>query len=142
VAQEYVPEIEEGEKRLLLLGASPIRAGKRVAIYRRRTVIGGSTVAPGERSLTRTRCEWGPAEARICELIRPKMLADGLYYASVDVVGDKVLEINVFTPGGMHSIEELYGIDVADLVVRDLERRVRLRAAYRTTFDPEAADMV
>ncbi len=57
-------------------------------------------------------------------------------------MGDKILELNVFTPGGIHSIHELYGIDVADIVIRDLERRVRLRAAYRTTFDPEAADVV
>jgi glutathione synthase len=60
----------------------------------------------------------------------------------VDIVGDKLLELNVFTPGGIHSVHELYGLDVADVVIRDLERRVRLRAAYRTTFDPEAADVV
>jgi len=53
-----------------------------------------------------------------------------------------MLELNVFTPGGIHSIHELYGLDVADIVIRDLERRIRLRAAYRTTFDPEAADVV
>ena len=60
----------------------------------------------------------------------------------VDIVGDKILELNVFTPGGIHSIHELYKVDVAEIIVKDLERRVRLRAAYRTTFDPEAADVV
>ena len=74
--------------------------------------------------------------------MRPKLLADGLYFVGVDIVGDKVLEVNVFTPGGIHAIHELYGIDVAEIVIRDLDRRVRLRAAYRTTFDPEAADVV
>ncbi len=49
---------------------------------------------------------------------------------------------NVFTPGGIHAVHELYGVNVADIVIADLERRVRLRAAYRTTFDPEAADVV
>ena len=34
----------------------------------------------------------------------------------VDIVGDKLLELNVFTPGGIHSIQELYGLDVADIV--------------------------
>jgi hypothetical protein len=48
----------------------------------------------------------------------------------------------VFTPGGIHAVHELYGVDVADTVIGDLERRVRLRAAYRTTFDPEAANVV
>jgi glutathione synthase len=142
IAQEYLPEIEQGEKRLILLGAEPMRVGKRVAIYRRHATIGNLETTGTDTPATRSRCEFGPAEARICELIRPKLLADGLYFVGVDIVGDKVLELNVFTPGGIHSIHELYGIDVADIVIRDLERRIRLRAAYRTTFDPEAADVV
>ncbi|HET6283323.1 MAG TPA: hypothetical protein VFH73_20365 [Polyangia bacterium] len=141
IAQEYLPEIEDGEKRLLLLNAEPIRVGKRVAIYRRRGMIGVNG-APTPPTGTRGKCDFGPVEARICDILRPKLLADGLYLVGVDIVGDKILELNVFTPGGIHSIHELYGIDVADIVIRDLERRVRLRAAYRTTFDPEAADVV
>ena len=141
IAQEYLPEIEQGEKRLLLLNAEPIRDGKRVAIYRRRPVV-GKNGGPPENRATRGACDLGPVEARICDILRPKLLADGLYFVGVDIVGDKILELNVFTPGGIHSIRELYNIDVADIVIRDLERRVLLRAAYRTTFDPEAADVV
>ena len=140
VAQEYLPEIEQGEKRLLLLNAEPIRAGKRVAIYRRRPALVAGGVPDGLPA--RSQCDFGTVEARICDILRPKLLADGLHFVGVDIVGDKLLELNVFTPGGIHSIFELYGIDVADIVIRDLERRVRLRAAYRTTFDPEAADVV
>jgi glutathione synthase len=141
IAQEYLPEIEHGEKRLLLLNAEPIRVGKQVAMYRRRGLI-GSNGAPPTAGATRGKCDFGPVEARICDILRPKLLADGLYLVGVDIVGDKILELNVFTPGGIHSIHELYNIDVAEIVIRDLERRVRLRAAYRTTFDPEAADVV
>jgi len=147
VAQEYLPEIEQGEKRLLLLNAEPIRVGDRVAIYRRRPAAMRAGAAPnGARESasppSRGKCDFGPMEARICDILRPKLLADGLYFVGVDIVGDKILELNVFTPGGIHSIHELYGVDVAEIVIRDLERRVRLRAAYRTTFDPEAADVV
>lgn len=139
VAQEYLPEIEQGEKRLLLLNAEPIRAGDKVAIYRRRPAL----VATGAPTVpARGKCDFSAVEARICDILRPKLLADGLHFVGVDIVGDKLLELNVFTPGGIHSIQELYGLDVADVVIRDLERRVRLRAAYRTTFDPEAADVV
>jgi glutathione synthase len=180
LAQEYLPEAEQGEKRLLLLNAEPLRVGNQVAIYRRRAVTGAgngargasraappapsSTVArPGPKSAakaanktttkttttkngagaaTRGKCDFGPVEARICDILRPRLLADGLTFVAVDIVGDRVLELNVFTPGGLHPIHELYGIDAADVVIADLERRVRLRAAYRTTFDPEAADVV
>jgi glutathione synthase len=145
VAQEYLPEAEQGEKRLLLLGGEPIRVDKQVAIYRRvpalRAAGNGVEVGTAEKP-NRRRCDFGTSEARLCELLRPKLLADGLYLVSVDIAGDKILELNVFTPGGVHSVREIYGIDVADLIVRELERRVRLRAAYRTTFDPEAADVV
>ena len=55
IAQEYVPEIEKGEKRLLLLGAEPIRVGKRVAIYRRHSVIGNPESATSETAATRSR---------------------------------------------------------------------------------------
>jgi glutathione synthase len=140
LAQEYLPEAEQGEKRLLLLNAEPIRVGDQVAIYRRRAVLTpGGTRAGGS---VRGKCEFGPVEARICDILRPRLLADGLTFVAVDIVGDRILELNVFTPGGLHAVAELYGIDAASVVIADLERRIRLRAAYRTTFDPEAADVV
>lgn len=147
VAQEYLPEAEEGEKRVVLLGGEPIRFGDNVAIYRRVPLLRGGldeslVDSPGVPKGRRKRCEFGPTEARLCEILRPKLLADGLYLVSVDLVGDKILGVNVFTPSGLHSLYELYDVDIGDIVVRDLERRVRLRAAYRTTFDPEAADIV
>ena len=49
---------------------------------------------------SRRRTEFRAAEARICELLRPRLLADGLYFIGVDLVSNKVLEINVFAPGG------------------------------------------
>ena len=56
----------------------------------------------------------------------------------VDLVGDKILEINVFAPGGIHNINELYGIDVGTEIIADLERRVELRAVYRDSLPSHA----
>jgi glutathione synthase len=145
VAQEYLPEAEEGEKRVVLLGGEPIRFGDDVAIYRRIPLLRGGLEDPAaesHRKGKRKRAEFGPVEQRLCEILRPKLLADGLYFVSVDMVADKILALNVFTPSGLHSLSEIYRVDVAEVVIGDLERRVRLRAAYRTTFDPEAADIV
>jgi glutathione synthase len=140
LAQEYLREAEEGEKRLLLLGGEPIRVGGQVAIYRRQPGLAGA----GRRAsrLKGRRCSFGPAEERICDLLRPKLLADGLYFVSVDIAGGKILELAVFAPGGIHSLREIYRMDVARVIIADLERRVRLRAAYRGTHDPEAAGVV
>src|SRR3954447_9228556 len=76
LAQEYLPEAEQGEKRLLLLNAEPLRVGEQVAIYRRRGVTGaGNGVRKnGSRGAskngtagpaTRAKCDFGPVEARI-----------------------------------------------------------------------------
>jgi glutathione synthase len=121
VAQEYLPEVTEGEKRLLLLAGEPIRsASGQVAIYRRWP--GGSRREP---------TTFGAEEQRIVDLLRPRLAADGLYFVGVDIVGAKVIEVNVYTPGGIRANHELYGIDVSEAVVRDLERRVEVRRAYR-----------
>jgi glutathione synthase len=140
LAQEYLREAEGGEKRLLLLGGEPIRVGGQVAIYRR---LPGLMEGEKRRtSVKRRRCSFGPAEERICDVLRPKLLADGLYFVSVDIAGGKVLELGAFSPGGIHSLREIYRMDVAGAIIADLERRVRLRAAYRGTHDPEAAGVV
>jgi len=55
---------------------------------------------------------------------------------------DKILDLNVFAPGGIHSLREIYRIDAAAVIIRDLERRARLRAVYRGTLDPEVAGVV
>ena len=47
--------------------------------------------SPGAKG-RRKRCEFGPVEARLCEILRPKLLTDGLYFVSVDLVGDKILD--------------------------------------------------
>ena len=140
VAQEYLHEAEKGEKRLLLLAGEPIRDGNQVAIYRRLPGLGDR--AKKKPSLKQRRCAFGPAEERICELLRPKLLADGLHFVSVDLAGGKILELNAFSPGGIHSLREIYRMDVAQIILVDLERRVRLRQTYRGTRDPEAAGVV
>jgi glutathione synthase len=140
MAQEYLREAEGGEKRLLLLGGEPLRVDGQVAIYRR--LPGLTDGRPRRPSPKRRRATFGAAEARVSELLRPKLLADGLAFVSVDIAGGKILELNAFAPGGIHSLREIYRMDVGRAIITDLERRVRLRAAYRGTHDPEAAGVV
>jgi glutathione synthase len=136
IAQEYLPAVARGDKRVLLLNGEPIRCGKHVAAYRRmrpKDDIRNNMHVGGQRK----RCDFSEVEWRICDLLRPRLVGDGLYFVGVDVVGDKVLEINVFAPGGIHNINELYGVNVGERVVEDLEKRVAVRAAYEQALAPD-----
>jgi glutathione synthase len=133
IVQEYLPAVTKGDKRVLLLGGTPLQVGGHVVAYKRMRPkddirnnmhVGGS----------RRRTDFSDGEQRICDLLRPRLVADGLYFVGVDLVGDKILEINVFAPGGIHNVNELYDIDVGAAVIRDLERKVELRSVYRAAI--------
>jgi glutathione synthase len=129
IVQEYLPAAAKGDKRVLLVGGNVCVADGVVAAYRRmrpKDDIRNNMHVGGSRQ----RCNFTEREARVCDLLRPRLIADGLYFVGVDIVGGKILEINVFAPGGIHNINELYGIDVGTEIVRDLERRVELRALH------------
>jgi glutathione synthase len=135
MVQEYLAAVAKGDKRVLLVGGAVCSVNGTVASYRRmrpKDDIRNNMHVGGVRK----RSEFTDVEARICELLRPRLVADGLYFVGVDLVGDKILEINVFAPGGIHNINELYGIDVGTEVIRDLERRVEMRAVYRDGLAP------
>jgi len=124
MAQEYLPAVKKGDKRILLLNGYPIFVGKQPALYLRvspKGEIRSNMHIGGRRKKTRLV----ESDVRIIEAIRPKLLADGLYFVGIDIVGTKLLEVNVFCPGGINNINELYGINVGKVVIQDLERQVR-----------------
>ncbi len=54
----------------------------------------------------------GDEQRGIIEAMSKKLVGDGMYFVGIDVIGDKVVEINAESPGGMQSVERLYEIDV------------------------------
>jgi glutathione synthase len=140
IAQEFLPDVTRGDKRVLLLDGDPIRIGRRVAAYKRmrpKDDIRSNIHVGG----TRRRCEFSEEDAQVCATLAPRLRGDGLYFVGVDLVGHKVLEINVFAPGGIHNINELYTVNAAEQVIDDLERRVAARAEGDST-DSEPADIM
>ncbi|WP_408015700.1 ATP-grasp domain-containing protein [Rhizobium alarense] len=77
-----------------------------------------------------TKVDITPPILAIAEMVRPKLVTDGMFLVGVDIVSDKILEINVFTPGGLPGIAELYGVDLAPDVIIALERKMEMRRNY------------
>lgn len=128
MAQEYLPGARRGDKRLLVLDGEPVTVDGAVAIYKRvhpRDDMRNNMHVGGKRK----RATLTEAERATVRRIAPFLQADGIYLAGVDLVDGKVLEVNVWSPGGIHNCNELYGIDVARPIIDDLESRVAKRGS-------------
>jgi glutathione synthase len=129
IAQSYIPEAAEGDVRLFVMNGSPLQRDGKFAAMRR-------VPARGElRSNMHVRGKAAKVEVddrilALASLVRPKLVQDGLFLVGLDIVGDKVLEINVFTPGGLWSICDLHRIDFADSVIAALEAKLHLCRQY------------
>jgi glutathione synthase len=83
----------------------------------------------------RKQANIGKKQLEIAETIRPKLIADGMFLVGVDIVGDKVLEVNVFSPGNLEGCSELAGVNFSETVLEGIERKVKIAEHYEGRFD-------
>jgi glutathione synthase len=134
IAQEYLPAAEEGDTRLFIMNGQPLRyKGKYAAFRRVRTgddmrsnIHAGGKIA---------QAHIGDDAMRIAEIVRPKLAQDGMFLVGLDIVGDKLMEINVFSPGGLGSARRMEGVNFVTPVIQALERKVQYMEYYRRNFD-------
>jgi glutathione synthase len=79
--------------------------------------------------------EVGDVALRIVEIVRPKLVEDGMFLVGLDVVGDKLMEINVFSPGGLGSAEKFTNVNFNRVVIEALDRKVDYARFYARKFD-------
>lgn len=129
IAQEYLPQAEKGDTRLFLMNGLPLRFKGHYAAFRRLRQEGDlrSNLHAGGRL---GKVVIDDAALRIAEIVRPKLVADGMWMVGLDIVGDKLMEINVFSPGGLGSAQKFEGVNFAFAVLDDLERKVRYMTHY------------
>lgn len=115
MVQRYLPEIVDGDKRLLVIGGKPVP-------YCLARIPQGNEVrgnlAAGGKGVARPLTE---RDRAIGEALGPILAARGLLLVGVDVIGDKVTEINVTSPTCFQEIQQQTGCDVAALFVDALE---------------------
>ena len=134
IAQAYVPAAKKGDIRLFLMNGRPLEIDGKYAALRRvaaKDDIRSNIHAGG----TAEAVEIGEVELKVAETIRPKLLADGMFLIGIDIVGDKILEVNVFSPGNLHSCSDLAGVDFSVPIIEAIERKVEIKAQYAHAFD-------
>jgi glutathione synthase len=129
VAQEYLPAASKGDVRLFVMNGRPLERDGKYAAFRRINKTGDA------RSNMHTGGESEPVDVtdkmlRMVEIVRPKLISDGMFLVGLDIVADKLIEINVFSPGGLGSSSQFAGLDFAQIVIEDLERKVEYRKYY------------
>ena len=118
MAQLYIPEISEGDKRILLIDGEPIPyALARIPPEddnRGNLVIGAR--AEGRQLSTRDR--------EICARVGPVLSERGVIFAGIDVIGDYLTEINVTSPTGIRELDRQFSVNIAGAMFDAIEKRL------------------
>lgn len=129
IAQEYLPAVKDGDVRVLLLNGKIMEKDGKKAIIRR--VAGdGEFRSNFALGATADSSDLTPEMKRIVELTAPKLIRDGLFFVGLDIVKDKLIEINVLSPGGMEHFKDIGLPPFTDVVIEAIERKVEYKKIY------------
>ena len=121
VLQKFLPEIAEGDKRIVLVDGGVAGAINRVpgeGEIRSNLAVGGKAA----------KTELTEREDEICATLRPELKKRGLLFVGIDVIGGRWLtEINVTSPTGIVAIDQFNGSDTPALIWEAIERKIAAR---------------
>lgn len=116
IAQQYLPAVRKGDKRIILVDGKPAGAINRVPAKgesRSNMHVGGRAEKAG---LTKR-------EEELCEIIGPELKRRGLIFVGIDVIGDYLTEINVTSPTGIQEIDRFDGSNLSGLIWDAIEAK-------------------
>jgi len=122
MAQRYLPAVRDGDKRILLMEGEALGAVMRVPAeseVRANLHVGGRAA----------KATLSDADRRIVERVGPALRETGLFFVGIDVIGDRLTEINVTSPTGMQEINGLDGVRLEETVIARVEALVAERAS-------------
>jgi glutathione synthase len=121
LAQRFIPEYIEGDKRILLVDGSPIPfALARIPTegeFRANLAAGGT----GKGVELNDRDYW------ICRQIEPYIREKGILFAGLDVIGENLTEINVTSPTCIRELQELYHLNISSQILDAISSRLKSR---------------
>lgn len=122
LVQEYQPAVRIGDKRVILLDGEPLGAILRVprADDVRANIHAGGRVEP---------CELSANEQQLVRDLAPVLRAHGLWFVGLDLIGERLIEVNVTSPTGIEELSRFSGRPLEDDVIAWLERRSKRGSA-------------
>ncbi len=117
MAQQYLPEIKEGDKRILIVDGEPMPyclARIPGADDARGNLAAGGTGRPQPLS---------DRDREICATVGPVMREKGLLFVGLDVIGDYITEINVTSPTGIRELDKGFNLDIAGELMQAIDKR-------------------
>jgi glutathione synthase len=124
IVQRYIPEVRQGDKRIILIDGQAVGALNRVPAAgeaRSNLHVGGTAV----------KAELTKRDREICEAIGPSLKRRGLVFVGIDVIGDYLTEINVTSPTGLQEINRFDNVRLEERIWDAIESRFKERHALR-----------
>ena len=119
VVQKYIPQVKEGDKRIILLDGNPVGIMKRIP---RKNEVRANLSRGG----TAEKATFSTRDKFICKKLKPWLKKEGIFFAGIDIIGNYLTEINVTSPTCFREYKSLCDIDVASDLLNCLERRLSL----------------
>jgi len=129
IVQEYLPGAIDGDVRLFVMNGRALSHEGQYAAFRRINHTGDSRSNMHSGGVSEA-VEVDETMLELVEVVRPKLVRDGMHLVGLDIVDDKLMEINVFSPGGLGSCQKHTEVDFTVAVIRDLERKVNYKRHY------------
>lgn len=134
ICQEYLPAAQDGDMRLFVMNGRPLQVKGKYAAFRR-TRSGDDMRSNIHAGGKLAAAEVTEKDLKIAEIVRPKLVQDGMFLVGLDIVGDKLMEINVFSPGGLGSAQKFTKINFNKYVIDALARKANYMQYYGRNFD-------
>lgn len=130
ILQEYVEGAENGDVRVLMLNGKPIGALRRKPAKgdMRSNISAGGSVE---------RYKLTKEDRMLCDGIGKKLVKDGIYFAGLDIISGKLIEINVLSPGTIADINKLNNVKLQVEIVDFLEKKVSEIELLKENYKPE-----
>lgn len=118
MAQQFIPQISEGDKRILLIN------GEAVPYALARIPASGETRGNLAAGGSGVGIELNDRDHWICEQLGPTLREMGILFAGIDVIGDYLTEINITSPTCIRELDKQYDLNIADQLMDSIEQQL------------------